>query len=209
MDNIENTATAGHDSGPVRAERERVKTILDLGDRFKMSAEAARFAGEGKSVEDFRQRVVAHQESQLKVMDFGRGMGEVEREMRGPDANRYSITRAITGVGDNNFGGYEREVSQELARRTGRKPGGFFMPSSALAKRTTMQVGGSNVGAELVGTDHHEAEFIPVLRNAAMVGRLGARVLPGLIGDVSIPKQTGTQQAFDGSRSTHRPNAVL
>jgi HK97 family phage major capsid protein len=44
----------------------------------------------------------------------------------------------------------------------------------------------------MVATNLMEADFITFLRNATMIRRMGARALNGLVGNVNIPRQTGT-----------------
>lgn len=50
----------------------------------------------------------------------------------------------------------------------------------------------TGAGGATVATDLLAADFITFLRNATMVRRMGARVLGGLVGNVAIPRQTGT-----------------
>lgn len=53
----------------------------------------------------------------------------------------------------------------------------------------------TGAGGAAVATDLLAADFITFLRNATMVRRMGARVLGGLVGNVAIPRQTGTMTA--------------
>ncbi|BBM66350.1 hypothetical protein VA249_29960 [Vibrio alfacsensis] len=46
--------------------------------------------------------------------------------------------------------------------------------------------------AGLIGTQHMANQFIDVLRANTLLGRLGARFLPGLTGNVSMPKKTAS-----------------
>ena len=48
----------------------------------------------------------------------------------------------------------------------------------------------STTGASLIAVDLGVTEFIELLRNDAMVIRAGARVLPGLVGTLDIPRQS-------------------
>jgi HK97 family phage major capsid protein len=119
--------------------------------------------------------------------------GIADRERR-----QYSICRAILDVVDNRSGGYEREVSAEIARRAGRKLAGneILVPFHALApKRDTRTLSsiGAGTGQELKFTEH--GGFIEALRNRARVGQLGARMLSGLQGPLSFTKQSGVGTA--------------
>lgn len=53
-------------------------------------------------------------------------------------------------------------------------------------------IGSVGAGGAMIATDLLAADFITLLRNATMVLRMGARRLPGLVGNVNIPRQTGT-----------------
>lgn len=111
----------------------------------------------------------------------------------------YSMARALLAMDPETRmadAGYEREVSQEIARTLGRKPRGLYV--STLMGLGAPQAAGldshtSNAGTEVVFTE--PGSFIELLRKRAMVIRLGASVFPGLQGDVSFPKQTGAGTA--------------
>jgi HK97 family phage major capsid protein len=97
--------------------------------------------------------------------------------------------------------GREIEVSQELARRSGRAARGIRVPLSALVEqRVTMVETGTSPTAPgasyLVGTDHLASEYVDQLRAATVVGASGARILTGLVGNLSIPK-AGTGPAAE------------
>lgn len=94
---------------------------------------------------------------------------------------------------------FEIECSEEISKRIGVPAKGLYLPYdvqvnknfgfSKLGKRD-MTAGGTLTGAELVGTDHRPDMFIELLRNKMLTQRLGARMLRGLVGNVSIPKWT-------------------
>ena len=88
--------------------------------------------------------------------------------------------------------GFEMEISQELAQRSGRAYEGLPIPLAALlphpdhldAVLATRAIGAQ---ANLRPTDHLADQYIPGLRNAPIAERLGARVLRGLKGNIAIP----------------------
>ncbi|ARP85774.1 phage major capsid protein [Bordetella genomosp. 9] len=80
--------------------------------------------------------------------------------------------------------GAEREYSQEIERRTGRKAQGAFVPMSALEQRVNTTTSAS----DLVPTDHRADLYIGPLRESLVARKLGVRVLTGLRGNLSIPK---------------------
>ncbi len=104
------------------------------------------------------------------------------------DQRQYSIQRAIAALVSNNpkaRDGLEFEVSAEIAKRTNRLPGGFYMPSKMLGRSAIAATGS---GAALVGQEFETSDFINALRGRSRVLQLGARILPGLIGNTAIPK---------------------
>lgn len=136
-------------------------------------------------------------------------LDEAERRMAGQpvtgsgddrfdiECRSFSLVRAIaSGVPDlagKVDTGREREVSQELARRSGITPKGILVPTSVFHQRveqrvmtTTAPAGGP--GSNLIATDHMGGMFIDRLRNALRVRQLGATVISGLRGNVDIPR---------------------
>ena len=113
------------------------------------------------------------------------------------EQRQFSITRAIAAAsGIKVDDGREREVSAELARRSGRSFQGIAVPMAALSRRveqrvitTTTPAGGP--GGNLIATNLLADEYIDLLRAALVIRQLGARVLTGLTGNVDIPRQTG------------------
>lgn len=98
---------------------------------------------------------------------------------------QYSLTNAIRNAAAGRFGGLEAEVSQELAKRYGKEPRGFYVPTN-IFKRDITTASPAN-GSNLVPTDHLAGEFIDALRANLVISGLGARMMQGLTGDVAIP----------------------
>jgi HK97 family phage major capsid protein len=119
---------------------------------------------------------------------------EFERECRD-----YSLRRAILNQipGSEETGGREAEISQELARRSGIKPKGTLAPMSVFLEKRVITTGtpATGPGSNLIATDHLSGEYIDRLRANLVVSRLGARVLNGLTGNITIPKMKGSVTA--------------
>jgi len=106
----------------------------------------------------------------------------------------FSLVRAIAGrAGLAVDDARERELSAEMARRSGRQPQGFFAPLAVFERpveervvTTGLPAGGP--GSNIIATDYLGGQFIDRLRAAITVRRLGARVLTGLTGNVDIPR---------------------
>lgn len=109
---------------------------------------------------------------------------------------RFDILRAVRSrlpdLGSAEDFGLEREVSAELARRSGRQPQGILVPLEALhyrSRRTEARVVTSgSAGAGVLSEDYRPGEMIDALRSRLITAGLGARILSGLQGNVSLPK---------------------
>jgi HK97 family phage major capsid protein len=121
------------------------------------------------------------------------------RDDTNPDANKplfeerdlagYSVLRAISLRMQNMpLDGLEGEVSEEIAKRTGKQPQGFYLPTDMQVERRALDLT-TGAGAKPTITD--PSNFIELLRDRTLVTQFGARMLTGLTGDLSLPKQTG------------------
>lgn len=115
-------------------------------------------------------------------------------------ANRVDVLgtlRALAGLdgmgGQSVDTGPALEMSDELARQSGRKPHGIFLSHASLQTRD-LQVGTATAGGHTVATELRG--FVDLLRPRSKVIQAGARVMPGLVGKVAIPRQTGASTAY-------------
>ena len=107
------------------------------------------------------------------------------------ECRSFSIVDAAKGIASGRgLSGRELEINQELENRSGKRTQGFYVPSNGWSKRAYV-AGTASAGGNLVATDLLADNFIEALRNRTVVGELGATMLPGLVGDVAIPKRTG------------------
>lgn len=138
-----------------------------------------------------RARDLADAERSAPAIIHGDGKdGQFEERARG-----FSITKAIAAsIGEGVDASFEREISQEVARRSGRKFQGIAVPDEVFySERRTLLAGSS--AADLIPNVHRGDLFIDRLRASLITGRLGATVLDNLVGTVDIPKQTGSSTA--------------
>ena len=106
-----------------------------------------------------------------------------EKEMR-----KYSVVNVIRSLtGDRVDIGREREISDQLGKERNRAARGIIIPHAVLGQRAFTVAG--TYGAT-VATNHMPSEFIDLLRTRSILGGLGVRFLPGLVGNVAIPKMT-------------------
>lgn len=91
--------------------------------------------------------------------------------------------------------GFEREVSQAVAKREGLSPKGMLVPHDVLSARTLV-VGSPTSAGDLVFADARPESFIELLRKRNVLTGLGVQTLTGLTGPVPIPRQTGSTTAY-------------
>lgn len=111
--------------------------------------------------------------------------------------HQFSIVRAIAAAaGLDVDAGREREVSQEIARRSGRKFEGVAIPIQALRRplerrdAITTAAPSDGPGGNLIATLLDGSQYVDLLRAALVIRQLGARVLSGLTSNVDIPRMT-------------------
>lgn len=101
--------------------------------------------------------------------------------------SKFSLSRLVASTFDSKVdAGFEREVQPELARRAGRPAEGLYVPTEIFEQRVLTTA----AGGELVSTDHRPDLYISALTAASVIRGLGATVLSGLTGNVSIPRET-------------------
>ena len=115
-------------------------------------------------------------------------------EPKGRKYNLVNVIRSMVAAHEGNVGpdiGFEREISQEIARQNHKSAKGLFVPSYALL--TGKRALNTSNAAGLVATDTLFGEFIQALVADTVLGRVGIRTIEGLVGDVAIPKGSAAQ----------------
>ena len=116
------------------------------------------------------------------------------------EAQSFSFLRAINALANpadkaaQEAATYEREVSEEAAKRYGRPAKGILIPNEVLKR--DLNVGTAADGGNLVSTDLLSGSFIEILRNKMAIMEAGVTMLTGLEGNIAIPKQDGTTAAY-------------
>lgn len=107
-----------------------------------------------------------------------------------PEFRSYSLARRLAHqLVPSIDAGREREIEQELARRTSQKANGIRVPLEYFETRATQTTATS---AAITPVDFRPELFTPALTNSTVVQALGATVLTGLSGNVVIPRETGS-----------------
>lgn len=114
-------------------------------------------------------------------------------------AREFGVVKSIRSAMGRELGGdvdvgFEREISAEVVKRSGRAFSGIAIPDQVFeVERRTLLAGSS--AADLIPNTHRPDLFIDVRRSALVAERLGATVLDGLVGSIDIPRQGGSSTA--------------
>jgi len=196
MTTIEAPALTSEDvRNQVTAERVRIREMMAIGEQFANfnGVELAKKAIEaGETIDQLRGQIMnamtAAQTTQATKLDLS------PREQR-----RFSVFKAIRALTDKSWKGaeFERECHDEILKRTGLSEavhGGFYLPMDIQQRDLTVAT--ASAGGNLVATNLVPSSFIDLLRARSRVASLGATMLPGLVGNVAIPKLTGAATAY-------------
>ena len=177
-------------------ETKRRSSIDALADKFDLGDLGRTAVAEGWSVHQFNEKALEMVgERNTKARAESRHDGEVD--LSNNDRKRFSMIRLMDAISNPNdraaqrAAAFELEVSAEAQRGFGSdfKCRGEFIPESLLMARD-LSAGTATDGKELVATNLLAGSYIEVLRNSMVTAQAGMTMLPGLVGDVAIPRQT-------------------
>lgn len=184
------TMTEETSNRTAKREAERVREIASMGDQYRKylnTGDVQRALEDGTTAEAFKGLLLdrmetGHTDTTDSHVGLGLGLGQ-------KDMQRYSLARAITAQINSDWtkAGFERECSRELERITGRSAEGFYVPGEFWKR--DFNVGTTTEAGNLVATDLRSDLFTDALRNALVLARMGVRILPGLTGNVDIPRK--------------------
>ena len=181
------------------AERQKeIKEMQALGVRHNMRDFTDECIHSGTGLFEFREKLLDKIESKpLSPMDD-------PVDIKPKEQQRYSFLRALNAAsrGDWAGAGFEAEMSQEMAHKSGRQPQGFYVPDYAwrddlyTAKRE-LTVGTNASGGFFAPSAQLGSEWIGALRGKMVLADLGMRTMSGLTTKVQIPKvSAGAAAAF-------------
>ncbi|GAM63659.1 phage major capsid protein [Vibrio ishigakensis] len=166
----------------INAERKRSADIRALGKKSGQVTEAEEAISNGVEFADFARSI------NIKKTKEAGASRNLNLDVSNDDIQKYSLRNMILAhaTGDFSKVSREMEISNTLASASGVETRGFRIPVEVLTRTNNT----TNAGA-LVPEEHRGDMFIQALRDASIVGQLGARFYPNLVGDVSIPRNTG------------------
>jgi len=168
-------------------EQKRIDNLLAEADKIERQIKTL------EKLENQKKSIRAYKEEPTKEEPEDPSIGMSKRDIK-----QYSLVRAIRAAATNNWKGaeLEKEASDAVAEKLGKEPRGFFVPYDWMAERRDLVVGTDSAGGYLKATDLLAQSFIELLRNKMLVKQAGATVLAGLVGDITIPKQSGGATAY-------------
>lgn len=180
------------------AERAKVNREMQaLGIRHNMRDFADECIAKNMELFDFREQLL----NKIETKPLDSVSDPVD--MKPKEQQRYSFLRALNAAsrGDWSGAGFESEMSQEMAHKSGKQPQGFYVPDYAwrndlyTAKRE-LTVGTDASGGYFAPSYQLPSEWIGALRSKMVLAELGMRTMSGLTTKVQIPKITGASAGF-------------
>ena len=186
----------------VAQDRDRQRKLRDIGDRWNFSDEAERACDEGTSIADFNSMVL--EKGQTRSL----GTSTDEIGLSPKEKKRYSIANVVRALttGNTRAAEFELDVSDTLKEAQGRSNDRFALPTDVLMRGWVPQdsglrsmmygeralvgvTAGNAEAADLVETELRDSMFIESLREHGVLLSQGVTVLPGLVGEVDIPRE--------------------
>jgi len=176
----------------IQTERTRTQEIEAVAQRAAGSLNGAEInlareaIASGKSVDAFRESILEKMNERASDQRSPLGLSDAE-------AGSFSFQRLLLAAATNDYSqaGFERDVCAATAQRMGGKHKGIMVPTDVLSRAVT-----TTVSAPTIQTDVLASSFIDLLRAKMKVRDMGATVLGGLDGNISIPRQSAGANAF-------------
>ena len=182
-------------------ERSRIREISLLCERHQLGNELKEtLISDGTSIGETRK--IALDKLQSKPVETVEQIDTTETSDIGYRGIEDSMSYLLYGKDHSRGAGAASEVSEEVLKRGGvqrTSERSVFIPYAALTPknlRATYNTGASGTGGALVGVDYLPERFIETLKATSSVMAMGVTVLPGLVGDVSIPKRDTDATAY-------------
>lgn len=174
----------------------------------------------GADTQKFNDLVMERMQSGATDATTLAGLGATPKEQK-----QYSFLRAIQAQlpGLNVDAGFEREVSQAITKMLdGRQAEGIFIPPDVMfrgllgrreGEKRDFLAGTPSQAGNLIQTSVDASLWTDVLRPAMVMAQLGVTMMPGLTGNVGVPRKTvaGTLAALTeiGAATETQPTTAL
>lgn len=184
------------ESQALQAERDRQQQIRALATMHNQREFGIEACDSGMTLDAFRQALLERIKSTPSLPQPPSQIGMTAKETQ-----RYSVMKLIRALVEPNNAAYQKAAAFEfeahravLERLGDTRNGGIFVPYEV--QKRDLSVGTANAGGYLVATDNLPGSFIDLLRNRALVTSLGAVMMDGLVGNITVPKQTAAGTGY-------------
>ena len=177
----------------IKVEQKRTNEMLAIGREYDCADLAETAIRENATVNELTTQVLA------KMKD-SRALEEPKLDLSDKELKRYSLFNAIRAQESGNWdkAGFELECSRAIQDASGKEARGIWLPTEvqdhAVQKQRVMTVESATAGGYLVNDEPQS--MVEFLYANTVVGQLGATYLNGLVGDVPIPKMTGSSTMY-------------
>ncbi len=181
----------------IKAEKERVATIIKLGEEYNAKEKALDFVKDNKTVDQFKDELLKGQSIDQKPLNSNFGVGLTLDEAR--NFSFVNLINALANPTDRSaqdLAQKEFEMCAKAKEKYGAKNKGLVIPVEALVAPALPKASlDTTAGGATIETKLLTGSFIDLLRNKSVIMQL-ARQLTGLVGNIDIPKQTAGASAY-------------
>jgi len=184
-------------------ERARVRSIVEMGEKFGAPELARDAVKDGLTVADFQQRLLEHVNGKIQ-RPLSEQMRDADVGLTDKEARNFSFIRVIRALVDptdrraQEAAAFEFEASRAAAAKRGKDSDKFVIPTDVLTRALNTSTTGTasgDTGGFGIATTLMAQSFIDILRNRATIMQLGT-VMGGLQGNIDIPKQVAAAQGY-------------
>jgi HK97 family phage major capsid protein len=179
-----------------KANIETIQRLAKSYGQYLKPADVADAIANGADTQKFNDLIMERMASGATDTSTLAGIGASQREVK-----QYSFMRALQAQmpGVNVDAGLEREVSQAIAKMTGREAEGFFIPPDVMfrglhgrqpGEKRDFNAGTAGEAGNLIQTTVDGSMWTDVLRPAMVMASLGITTLPGLSANLAVPRKT-------------------
>ena len=200
-------------------ETKRRESIIEIADKYELTELREEGLSEGWSVADFNEKALEEVGKRNNAAK-SEMEEEIDLGLSRTDKSKFSFVSLMEALSNPNDRSAQKRAGHELAvcaAAEAKMPGDFnargnYIPPEIIGDalhgdfriqgrggkdyaaitgaQRDLSAGTATDGAELVATNLLAGDYIEVLRNNMVTLGLGVRMLPGLVGDVAIPRQT-------------------
>ena len=157
--------------------------ILEMGEAFGQQRLASEFVSGGRNVNEFRSALLG------KIKESKNEVELNNVDMSSKEQRSYSILNVVRAQLTGNWkeAGLEKEVSDEIASRSGKTARGCYIPNNMNYGKRDLTAGTDSAGGYLVPENHMGDMFIDRLKAKSSVVEAGARLIESQ-GNIVIPQ---------------------